>query len=92
MNKSEFIEILSKEMNTSKAEAGRHLDKVFKCIATSLKDKDELRFIGFGTFKAKQTEEKEVKTPRGTIAKVPAARRVSFSVGSEFKAVVNNNK
>jgi nucleoid DNA-binding protein len=50
------------------------------------------RFIGFGTFKAKQTEEKEVKTPRGTIAKVPAQRRVSFSVGSEFKAVVNNNK
>ena len=36
--------------------------------------------------------EKEVKTPRGTIAKVPAQRRVSFSVGSEFKAVVNSNK
>ena len=90
MNKSEFIDKLSKELDISKAEAGRHLDKVFKCIATSLKDKDELRFVAFGTFKAKQTKAKEVKTPRGTVAKVPAQRRVSFSVGSEFKSVVNN--
>ena len=37
-----------------------------------------------------ETEAKEVKTPRGTIAKVPAQRRISFSVGSDFKAIVNN--
>ena len=92
MNKSEFIDKLSKELDTSKAAATRYLDKVFKCIAASLKDNDELRFIGFGTFKAKQTKAKEVKTPRGTMAKVPAQRRVSFSVGSEFKAIVNGKE
>jgi hypothetical protein len=31
-----------------------------------------------------------VKTPKGTMAKVPAQRRISFSVGSDFKAIVNN--
>ena len=30
MNKNEFIDKLSKELDISKAEAGRHLDKVFK--------------------------------------------------------------
>ena len=90
MNKTEFVEKLSKELDISKAEAGRHLDKVFKCIATSMKDNDELKFIGFGSFKAKQTAAKEVRTPKGTMAKVPAQRRVSFSVGSDFKAIVNN--
>ena len=53
-------------------------------------DNDELRFTGFGSFKAKQTKATEVKTPRGTMAKVPAQRRISFSVGSDFKSIVNN--
>lgn len=92
MNKSEFIEKLSKELDTTKTAATKSFDAVTKCIAQSLKDNDELRFIGFGTFKAKQTKAKEVKTPRGTMAKVPAQRRVSFSVGSEFKAIVNGKK
>lgn len=90
MNKNEFLDILSKDLECTKTKANTVLNSVFKCIAHSLKDSDELRFIGFGSFKAKHTVAKEVKTPRGTIAKVPAQRRVSFSVGSEFKATVNN--
>jgi len=89
MNKTEFIVKLSKELDISKLEAGRCLDKVFKCIATSMRDHNELKFVGFGAFKAKNKEATEVKTPRGTMAKVPAQRRVSFSVGSEFKSIVN---
>jgi DNA-binding protein HU-beta len=89
MNKSEFIEKLSKELDTTKTEASKNFDSVIKCISQSMKDNDELKFIGFGTFKAKQTKAKEVKTPRGTIAKVLAQRRVSFSAGREFKAIVN---
>jgi DNA-binding protein HU-beta len=90
MNKTEFIEKLSSELDTSKVKAGRYLDKIFKCIATSMKDNDGLRFVGFGSFKVKNTEAKEVRTPKGTMAKVPAQRRVSFSAGSEFKSTVNN--
>ena len=91
MNKIEFITKLSEELSTTKTEAAKNFDSVIKCIAESLRENDELRFVGFGTFKAKNTEEKEVKTPRGTMAKVPAQRRVSFSVGSDFKAIVNGN-
>ena len=89
MNKTEFIEKLSKELDTTKTEASKNFDAVIKCIAHAMKDNDELRFTGFGTFKAKNKEATEVRTPKGTMAKVPAQRRVSFSVGSEFKTIAN---
>jgi len=90
MNKAEFIVKLSEELGTTKTEANKNFDAVIKCITTTMIDNDELRFTGFGSFKAKQTKATEVKTPRGTMAKVPAQRRISFSVGSDFKSIVNN--
>ena len=89
MNKTEFIIKLSEELDTTKVEANKTFDIFTKCVAHVMKDDNELKFVGFGTFKAKNKEATEVKTPRGTMAKVPAQRRVSFSVGSEFKATVN---
>ena len=78
MNKSEFIDKLSKELDISKAEAGRHLNKVFKCISTSLKDKDELRFVGFGTFKAKQTKAKVSKNTKRNYGKSASTEKGKF--------------
>jgi DNA-binding protein HU-beta len=90
MNKGEFIERLSKELGTTKTEANKNLDILLKCISESLKDNDELKFVGFGTFKAKNSPEKTVKTPKGVLVKVPAQRGVRLSVGSEFKKTVNS--
>jgi DNA-binding protein HU-beta len=90
MNKTDFIVKLSEELGTTKTEANKNFEAVIKCIAHAMKDTDQLRFVGFGSFKAKNKEATEVKTPKGTMAKVPAQRRVSFSVGSEFKSIVNN--
>ena len=90
MNKTEFIEKLSEELDTTKTEASKNLKAVINCIAHAMKDNDELRFVGFGSFKAKNKEATEVRTPKGAMAKVPAQRRVSFSVGSELKSIVNN--
>lgn len=90
MNKAEFIEKLSKELGTTKTEANKKFDSVIKCITQAMRDNDELRFTGFGTFKAKQRKATEVRTPKGIVAKVHAKRRVSFSVGSDFKSIVNN--
>ena len=89
MNKTDFIVKLSEELGTTKTEANKNFEAIIKCIAHAMKDNDELRFTGFGAFKAKNKEATEVRTPKGTMAKVPAQRRVSFSVGSEFKATVN---
>ncbi|MFQ3307691.1 MAG: DNA-binding protein HU-beta [Candidatus Midichloriaceae bacterium] len=89
MNKSEFIDKLSKDISMKKAEANKNLDILIKCITESLQENDELKFVGFGIFKTKNTEEKMVKIPLGRMVTVPAQRRVSFSVGSEFKKTLN---
>jgi nucleoid DNA-binding protein len=89
MNKTEFVKKLSEELNITQTAASKNLEAVMKCVTEALKEHDELRFVGFGTFKGRQVAAKEVKTPKGIMAMVPAQRRVSFSVGSEFKATVN---
>jgi DNA-binding protein HU-beta len=89
MNKTDFIVKLSEELGITKVETNKNFDIFTKCVAHVMKDDNELKFVGFGTFKAKNKEATEVRTPKGTMAKVPAQRRVSFSVGSAFKAVVN---
>lgn len=89
MNKSEFIDVLAKELSCSKVAAQKYLDGVLSCVTQSMKKNDELRFVGFGTFKAKKTKAREVTTPKGQVVKVPAQRVVKFSVGAEFKKVVN---
>lgn len=89
MNKTDFIVKLSEELDTIKVEAIKTFNISTKCIAHVIKDDNELKFIGFGTFKANNKEETEVRTPKGTMEKVAAQRKVSFSVVSEFKAIVN---
>ena len=51
-----------------------------ECFETDIKRVAEMTYC----------EAKEVRTPKGTMAKVPAQRRVSFSTGSEFKSTVND--
>jgi nucleoid DNA-binding protein len=55
MNKSKFIEKISKKLDITKTEATKSLNSVITCIEEYMKENDELKFIGFGTFKAKNT-------------------------------------
>ncbi|MDZ5761685.1 HU family DNA-binding protein [Candidatus Cyrtobacter comes] len=89
MNKSDFVDGLSKELGKSKAETARLLDSVLKHVVNTVTQNDELQFIGFGTFKKKDIAERKVRTPKGTVAKVRAQKRISFTVGKEFKRIVN---
>ncbi len=90
MNKKDFLNLLSQKLECTKVDADKILSSVLESIALVMRDNDELRFVGFGTFKAKQTEATKVKTPRGTVAEVPAQRQVRFSTGSDFKKTVNS--
>ena len=85
MNKTEFIEKLSKELDTTKAEASKNFDAVIKCITHVMKDNDELRFTGFGTFKTSIRKATKMKTPQGVMVDVPEKRVLKFSVGSDLK-------
>lgn len=91
MNKSEFVDLLSKKLNSSKSSASRTIDTVFGCITDALKKEKDLRFIGFGTFEVQDLPEREVKTPiSGKIVTVSARRHAKFKPGKRFKDIINN--
>lgn len=90
MNKAEFIEKLAEELAVSNYEAAKNFNAVVKCIVHSMKENDELKFSGFGTFKAKQIKAINMRLPNGEKVYVEARRKVRFSVGKDFKSAVNS--
>ena len=92
MNKSEFIKLLAKNMDTSATAADKALKTVFDTIREVIAQEDNLAFVGFGTFKTTISKAKKVKTPRGAIVDVPEKRIVRFSPGSELKAKTDSKK
>ena len=92
MNKSEFIRLLAKNMDSSPATADKVLKTVFDTIGQAVAQEDILVFVGFGTFKTTISKAKKVKTPRGAIVDVPEKRIVRFSPGSELKAKTDSKK
>ena len=92
MNKTEFIKLLAKNMDTSANTADKTLKTVFDTIGEAISQEDILAFVGFGTFKATISKAKKVKTPRGTMVDVPEKRIVRFSPGSELKAKADTKK
>lgn len=90
MNKSELIEIISGDNNLSKAAAGRVLDTVITSIVNAVSKMDDVKLIGFGSFKATKRAARLGKNPRsGEPVKIAAATIPKFVAGVAFKAAVN---
>ena len=92
MNKTEFIKLLAKNMDTAAADADKALKTVFDTIGEAIAQEDNLAFVGFGTFKTTLSKAKKVKTPRGAIVDVPEKKVVRFSPGTELKAKADSKK
>ena len=92
MNRTEFIKLLAKNMDTSASDADKALKTVFDTIGEAIAQEDNLVFVGFGTFKTTISKAKKVKTPRGAIVDVPEKRVVRFSPGTELKAKADSKK
>ncbi len=85
MNKTEFVKLLARNMDTAAAVADKTLKTVFDTIGEAIAQEDNLTFVGFGTFKTTISKAKKVRTPRGEMVDVPGKRIVRFSPGTELK-------
>jgi len=63
MNKHELIEVVAKEADITIREARSAIDATLNAIASSLKRREPVTLIGFGTFKAVETKERRGKIP-----------------------------
>ena len=89
MNKNDLITKTSEVANLSKADAGRAIDAVFGTIAEALKNKEDVRLVGFGTFSVTERKATEGRNPRtGEVIKIEAKSVPKFKPGKDLKDAV----
>ena len=59
MNKNDLVGQVAQDTGLSKVDAARAVDSVFDNIAGSLKNKGEVRLVGFGTFSVSHTKRQQ---------------------------------
>ncbi|MCW3475194.1 HU family DNA-binding protein [Rhodovastum sp. RN2-1] len=90
MNKMDLIAAVADSTDLPKAKAAEVVDAVFGAIEGALKNKDEVRLVGFGSFATATRKAAKGRNPRtGEEIKIPASTSVRFKAGKALKDAVN---
>ena len=90
MNKTELVNVVATETNIAKKDVDAVINATIKAITDALKEDDKVAIIGFGTFEAKATAEREGRNPKtGETIKIDAAKKPAFSASKVLKDQVN---
>ena len=90
MNKSEMIDSVAKGADLTKAKAQEAIEAVLAAVTTALKNGEEVRLVGFGTFSVAERAAGTARNPRtGETINVAASKQPKFKAGKELKEAVN---
>jgi DNA-binding protein HU-beta len=93
MNKSDLIDAVSAQTDSSKAQTGEALDAVIDAITKAVTNGETVQLIGFGSFSSGARAERKGRNPKtGEEITIPAAKTVKFTAGKAFKDAVNSPK
>ena len=86
MNKNELVSSVATEAGLSRADATRAVDAVFSCITDALKQGQEVRLVGFGTFLVADRAASTGRNPRtGESIEIAASKQPKFKAGKTLK-------
>lgn len=89
MNKLDLVAAVADGTDLSRAKAGEVVDAVFGAISGALKQKEEVRLVGFGTFVAAVRKASTGRNPRtGEEMAIPESTTVRFKAGKGLKDAV----
>ena len=89
MNKTELIDAVAERADVSKAQAGRVLDAVTASVTATLKKKESVTLVGFGTFYVSKRSARTGRNPRtGKAIKISAATVPKFRAGKNLRGAV----
>ena len=89
MNKVEFIDALAAKANLTKKDAKVALESVLEVITETLTKKEQIAFVGFGTFSTTERAARTATVPGTTKTVEVAATTVpKFKAGKVFKLAV----
>lgn len=90
MNKKDLIAAVADDADITKEAAGAAIDSLLENITKCMKQKDDVRLPGFGTFKAQKRNARTARNPRtGEEIKVPAANVPKFQAAKGLKDALN---
>ena len=90
VNKNELIDAVSKKTGLTKADTQKAVDSLFDEITECLKDGDDVRLVGFGTFAVSTRAASQGRNPRtGEAMSIPETRQPKFKAGKALKDAVN---
>ncbi|CAO4846913.1 MAG: DNA-binding protein HU 1 [Holosporales bacterium] len=92
MNRSELVDVIAKATDMKKVNIEPVIDAVFSTIVDALKNREEVRILGFGTFAAVLTKATTARNPRtGEKVDVPAKYKIKFRPGKQASDAVEGN-
>ncbi len=90
MNKNDLISSVAAGAGLSKSDASGAVESVLDTISGALKDGDDVRIVGFGTFSVSHRAASQGRNPRtGEAIQIPASKNPKFKAGKQFKDAVN---
>jgi len=89
VGRQELSRRIAQEAKVSQKQAGEVLEVTLKTIREALQSGDEVRLVGFGSFKVRQSAARKGVNPRDRKPiEVPAKERVRFFPGKELAEAV----
>jgi DNA-binding protein HU-beta len=90
MNQTDLIAAVAERAGLSKADAGKALEALVGTITDSLKQGDEVRISGFGTFGVSERGERQGRNPQtGEAITIGASKSAKFTAGKAVKEALN---
>jgi len=90
VNKKELVALMSEISGQSKLVSEKSLDAFVEAVSKTLKLKEEIRLVGFGTFYVTEREKTIGRNPRtGNEISIPASTQPKFKAGKNLKDDVN---
>jgi DNA-binding protein HU-beta len=90
MTKNELIAAVADTSRMTKIEAARAVEATFDIITGALKEGDEVKLVGFGSFSVVRRAPRQGRNPRtGEPVMIKASRTPKFSPGKGLKEAVN---
>ena len=90
MTKTELLDALAQETGMSRKDTEAFLNAYIKITQETLKRGEELKLVGFGTFRVLERAARTGRNPQsGEIIQIKAAKVPTFKAGKELKDAVN---
>lgn len=93
MKKIELVRAIAKATEMTQVQASEALDATLSIIKKTLKKKEDVRLVGFGSFKVtKRAARTGINPQTKKPIKIPACNVAKFVPGKELKELVNGKK